>query len=254
MNQVKTSFMNMVECKGRGHLKKTRAGFISVAFLSFLGLIMTGFVGLSLLSMGIRNVTRVQSYCIRINLEGQKSQRRILDKILKLNDTVLFFHKTRKSLKASLIAATGAGLIHVIPTIKKKINAVKKIQQMLILRQKLLLSQSLRVKRKTFKKFKEKVKKFHVSYVQDKTFFKPALAIKRKKEGDSAYTYRPVPDFTGHQKSHFFWRINLFSPLHFWQGLLRILSLQSEGKHFPGYSCVASLQKRGNIWNHILYH
>ena len=229
---------------------KIQSGFVNILLLPFITLMMTGIMGLSFLSMGIKNITRFQSYCITTNLKGQKELRETLTKLLSLNNKVLFAHKTRKALEASLVTVTALGLVNLIPPLKQKLKFVQKTQKILIIKQKYLLTQSFLIKRKTFNNFKKQLKKFNIFNIKEETFYKKALAVKEKKEGDKAYTYKPVPDFINYQKSRFSWTIQPFFPLN--KSLLWLLPIKQEV--VSSYSCTASLQKKGEKWINTLYH
>ena len=230
--------------------EKTQTGFVTVLLLLFTVLMLTGILGLSSLSLGIKDITRSQSHCIRENLQGQKELGLLLEKILRLNGTVLFFHRTRQSLSASLTAATAVGSVHLIPLLKKKLDLVRQMQKLLILRQKHLLAKGFLLKRKTFEGIKKKLKELNMSDLREETFYKKALALEKKKEGDRAYTYKPIPDFINHQKSRFSWKIPLLLP---WAEDEKTF-LRFRKKSFIAWSCTASLKKEGEQWKSILYH
>ncbi len=229
---------------------KAQAGFISVLLLAWTTLMMTGIIGFSLLSIGIKNITTVQSHCIQINLKGQKELGLVLNKIINLNDKVLFLHKTRKALSTSLMMAKASGMVPLIPLLKKKLEVVKQMQKAVIMRQKYLLAKSSLIKRRTFKQMRKILEKLNVSHIHEESFYKKALAIKRQKKGDKAYTYKPIPDFINHQKSRFSWTIQLFSPLD------KNGKMPFQSKHKPSsrYSCTASLKQKGGTWTSVLYH
>ena len=133
----------------------------------------------------------------------------MLKKILNLNNHVEFLHKTRKTIEISIAAATATGLLHLIPTLKKKRDLIKQAQQTLILRQNYLLTQGFFIKRKTLRNLKNQLKKLKIFHIQEETFYKKALAVQKQKLGDKAYIYKPVPDLIKHQKSRFLWTISL---------------------------------------------
>ena len=244
-----TKFLFNQKKKIYSHRKKEK-GFISILFLPFLTLIMIGFIGLSSLSVGIKNITKTQSYCIKTTLKGQKELGVLLTKILNLNTKVLFFHNTRLNLEKSMLAATALGLVGLIPLLKKSLDLTKKAQTSLIIKQKYLLTQSDFIKKKLLKSFKNQLKKLSVSNVKEKTFYKKALAVKEEKIGDKAYTYRPVADFINHQKIQFSWQMNPFFPLdQHWK-----LFFQTKQKINSSYKCTASLKQKGEIWISTLYH
>ena len=226
------------------------SGFTSLLLLPFMALMMTGMMGFFSLSLGIKNITRAQTYCIQANLKGQKRLGLLLSKILNLNNKVLLLHNTRKAIEASITAAIFLGQAHLLPILKQKQELIKQAQKALILRQNYLLAQSALTKKKTFQHLKRQFKKLKISHVQDEAFYKKALAIQKKKEGDKAYTYEPVPDFINHQKSLFSWKMRPFSSLD--------KSLQwlwpATTKNFSSYTCTASLKKKGKQWISALYH
>lgn len=225
-----------------------RAGFVSLLLLPFTALMITASMGIFSLGLGIKKITRAQSHCIQINLSGQKELGLLLKKILNLNSQVEFFHKTRKTIETSMAIAAATGLVQLIPALKKKLNIIKQTQQALILRQNHLLAQGFFVKRKTFRNFKNQLKKLKIFYVQEKNFYKKALAVQKQKLGDKAYIYKPVPDLIKHQKSRFLWTMRPFSPNHI-QWLLPV------GSKIPSnYTCTASLSRKGDQWIRTLYH
>ena len=222
-------------------------GFISLFLLPLITLMMTGIIGLASLSVGIKQITQAQSVCIKNNMKGQKELGLLLKKILNLNKKVLKLHKTRQALQKQLALAVGTGQIQLIPFLKKALSFVRKGQALLILKQKYILEQSRFVKIKTFKKIKKEFKSLPTSKLQEKSFFKKALALEKKKAGDSAYTYKPVPNFTEQQKSQFTWKMNPFYPLDTnW--------LNFKKKKLFQYQCTASLTKKGKVWISHLYH
>lgn len=229
---------------------RQNAGFAGALFLPFMALMTTGMMGLFSLSMGVKNITKAQSYCIKSNLKGQKELGILLTKILKLNSKVQRLHKTRKAISASIVTATGLGQLHVASALKKKLEFVKQVQKILALRQKHLLAKSFYIKRKMPQDFKNHLKNMKTFRVRDKTFYKKALALKKQKIGDQAYVYKPVQDFTKHQKTSLEWKIQAFSPLN---DKLKWL-LPAKARTFSSHTCTASLQQKGETWISLLYH
>ena len=213
-------------------------------------LMMTGSLGLFYLSVGIKNITQAQSYCIKENLKGQQELGQILKKILDLNDTVLFFHKARITLEMSIMTLTALGLVKVIPYLKKKLDMVKKAQKVLLLKQKLLLGQSEMIKLQTFKRLSRQLRKINISKLKDVAFHKKALAIEKKKEGENAFTYKIMSNFKSHQKSQFVWSMRPFFPLFEKKGFFEMI----KGQEYFKYYCTASLKQKGEEWISILYH
>ena len=232
----------------RYHFKKQQ-GFASLLLLLFCSLIITGIAGISLLSMGIKNITRAQSLCIKINMEGQKQAGRLLEQILSLNSSVKLAHKTAQGLRLSIAAATASGWLPLIPPLKKKLNFVKQTQSALKARQDMLMAKSRFGLRQNVRKLKWQFKKINVARVSMENPFKKALAIKKQKLGEKAYIYKPQPDFINRQSRRFFWRFRPFAP--FEKSLLKIFNIS---KQLTKGSCVASLKKQGGRWVSALYH
>ena len=229
------------------------SGFMSVLLVSFSALILTGVMGISLLSVGIKNITKGQTICIQTGLKGQKRLAGLLEKILRLNDTVRATDNSRKAIEAGILSAFSSGMIHLIPALQKKLTFVKQTQSILMSKQKLLLGQSEPTRIETFKRLKSRLQKLpsHRRFkVWEKYAYPKALALKREKIGDRAYIYKPKSDFSTHQKSQFLWEMNPFYPLS--ENLKRILP----GKQIEPavYSCSVSLEKRGRQWIGRLYH
>ena len=235
-------------------LKKTESlnnsGFVSILLLFLTALMMTGMVGLFSLGVGIKNITRAQSQCIQANLQGQKELGLLLTQILKLNNTVLKLHRTRKTVEASLLTATGFGLAPLVSMLTKQLKFIMQGQKSVMARQKQLLAQSFLIKRKTFKNLNRKLKKWNIFHIQEQTFYKKALALQKQKEGNMAYTYKLVPDFTYHQKTRFTWKIKPFS--HLDKNFQWIWP--AEIKNPVSHTCTASLKQKGKQWISTLYH
>ena len=245
--QAKFKSSLLVQSKKRFYNSKNQKGFMSLLLLPLIALMATGIIGLASLSIGIKNITQAQSICIRNNIKGQKNLGNLLQKILNLNEKVLKLHKTRQALQTKLALAISTGQIKLIPTLKKSLSLIQKAQNLLIFKQKYILNQSQFVKEKSFTKFKKTVQQLPVSTMREKSFFKKALAIKKKKVGDKAYTYKPVSNFTEKQKIQFLWDMNPFYPLD-------ISWLEFKHKKNFQYQCATSLTRKGNIWISHLYH
>lgn len=228
---------------------KKQRGFATVLLLLFCALIITGIAGISLLSVGIKNITRAQSICIRVNMEGQKQLGLLLEKIMALNSSVRFAHKTAQGLKLSIATATASGLFPLIPPLKTKLDLVKQGQNMLKARQDMLLLQSRFVWGKGLTKLKWQFKKINVFRVFMEKPFKKALAVEKQKLGEKAYIYKPQPDFINRQKNRFFWRFRPFAP--FDKRLLKIFNITEQ---WIEGQCVASLKKEEGQWVSTLYH
>ena len=224
-------------------------GFVTVLFLAFLSLMMTGMMGLAALSLGIKNITKSQSHCIKINFQTQKKLGLLLKKLLALNKKVRQLHKARKGIEASIAGATvSVAFIPQIPKLKKMRDFVKQAQKLVVLRQNQLLAQSFLIKRKALIHLKKKLKRLKASHVREIRKNKGALAVKKEKIGDQAYIYKPAPDFINQQKIKWIWNLQaLFS-------LNQNLKWISFTKFISTHSCSASLKKKGTQWISALYH
>ena len=243
-------FFHQTKLKSFKLRESKNSGFVTVFLLPVIALMMTAIIGFSLLSVGIKNITKAQSHCIITNLKGQKRLGLILKKILKLNKTILFIHNKRKIIEASITTASLLGFVHSIPFLKSSLNIVKQAQNLLMVKQKYLLSKSLLIKRNTFRKFKNQLKSMPLFHVKDNTFLKKALALKKEKIGDKAYTYKPVPDFINHQKIQFSWKMKSFFPLH--KKIWQIAKIKPNA--LSNYTCTSSLEKKGTQWISTLYY
>ena len=223
------------------------SAFLTVSLLPFLILIITFLIGFTGLSLGIKNITRSQSYCIKQALQTQKALGEILTQLLTLNTTVSNMSKARKTADASIKTAIASVVLSPkAPALIKVRDSIKLLQKALILKQNHLLAQSFFIKKQALKQLKQKFKTLKTSQEKDLTFYKKALAVQKEKIGSDAYIYKPVEDFKNHQKIRFQWRLSLFHPLE------KSVSLFS--RYNTQYTCAGSLEKRGKKWLHILYH
>ena len=242
-NQTK---LNTASIKKR-HKKMGNSAFITALFLPFLSLMLIGLMGLTGLSLGIKNITRSQSYCIKQALQTQKKLGKILAQLVKLNKTVSYMSTARKTADASLATAIASVVfIPKTPQLIKARNKIKTLQKALILKQKYLLTQSSLIRKQALTQLKQKLKKLKVNQVQDLTFYKKALAVQKEKIGSDAYIYKPVEDFKNHQKLTFQWSLPIFHPLN--------NSWPFFKNSYATYSCTSSLKQRGKKWISTLYH
>lgn len=229
---------------------KANSGFISVLLLPLISLMITGMIGLTMFSVGIKNITKVQSYCIQISLKGQKELGQVLTKLLSLNSKVLSLHKARQAISASIAGAGAMGLLHLIPPLQKKKEMIKQMQSLLIIKQNHLLAQSRLIKMKTLKQIRKQLKELFATAIGEEPFYKKALAVQKQKIGDKAYTYKPMSDFVDYQKTRFRWKIQTFYPLNKNQQWMFFIP----SKSFSSHTCTASLKQKGEQWISILYH
>ena len=246
LNQTKFNFATVKWIK-RKNEKIGKSGFITIFILPFLSLIITVLIGFAGLSIGIKNITRSQSFCIQQTLQTQKNLGSLLTQLLKLNKTVSSMSKARKTADASIkIALASVVLIPETPQLKKIRDSIKLAQKALVLKQQDILVRSVLIKKRALKQFKYKLKQLKASQAQDLTFYNKALAVKKEKIGSDAYIYKPVEDFKNHQKITFQWKLFLFHPLE--------KDLPLFKNHKATYHCTSSLEQRGEKWFSQLYH
>ncbi len=224
--------------------RKSQKGFLMVMLLPLLALMMTGILGFSLLSLGIKNISSAQKFCILTGLAGQRELKAVLERLLALNKTVVSLHRKRQALQKAYEAAVSTGLLHAAAALRKKIMFLKIKQKALALKQRRLLKSGALAKKKTLQKLRQRLRGIKAKNIREDTFYKKALAVLRKRLGPHAETYRPMPDFPNRQKTVFSWDMGLFFPI------LRVEDFgQSEIQRPARYSCAATLEKgAGQIW------
>ncbi|MDE0091718.1 MAG: hypothetical protein OXN83_00340, partial [Oligoflexia bacterium] len=125
-NQTKLNFASIK----KKNKKIGDSAFITALFLPFLSLMLIGLMGLAGLSLGIKNITRSQSYCIKQALQTQKKLGKILAQLIKLNKTVSYMNTARKTADASLATAIASVvLIPKTPQLIKARNKIKTLQK-----------------------------------------------------------------------------------------------------------------------------
>ena len=225
-------------------------GFITIILLPLMMALMAGFSGLSLMSLGIKNLTRSQSLCITENIHGQKKLGELLTRLLKLNRTVTRLQNTKRALQVTLASAIALGQIQVISTLRKKISMIKKYQKHISLKQKYILMKSELIRKMTFKNLKIKLKAREIKNIQEKIIFKKALAVSKKSLDSHAHTYQPLPDFTKQQTIAFSWEINPF----FKQKLYELLPFYFKKSLYIKKRCAATLKNQRGQWTAQLTH
>lgn len=225
-------------------------GFITIILLPLMMALMAGFSGLSLMSLGIKNLTRSQSLCITENIHGQKKLGKLLTRLLQLNRTITHLHKTKRALQVTLAGAVALGQVQVISTLRKKISMIKKYQKYISLQQKHILMKSEITQKLTLKNLKNKLKGREIKNIQEETLFKKALAVSKKSLGSNTYTYQPLPDFTKQQTVTFSWEINPF----FQQKLYEYLPFYFKKPLYIKKQCAATLKKQKGQWIAQLTH
>ena len=236
--------------KRRGFIplfKKRRDGFILILLLPLMMALMAGFSGLTLISLGIKNLTRAQSLCITENLHGQQKTGKLLARLLKLNQTVIRLQHTKRALQAALTGAAALGQIQIIPALRKQLSLIKKYQLYISRQQKYLLMKSERIRKTAFQNLKTKLRAPEIKNIQEKKVFKQALAVSKKTLGPNAHTYRPLPDFEKQQTVVFSWEINPFLKK-------RLYAPHWRQRAYIKRQCAATLKKQGGRWKARLTH
>jgi len=255
----------------------SRAGFLTVGLLCFLSLMFITLAGFSLLSLGIKNSTQAQSYCLKSLSQTQKQLGRKLQQLLKLNQKVRLLDRSRKSLDASIaVAAASVVLIPKIPALQKAKKVVELGQKSLTRAQKGILIQSHLIKKQNLRELKSKLKTLNARGATEEGFYRKALAVQKEEIGAEAYIYKPMKEFETNQKIKMSWRLPAFSALE--KDLSWIFSISKlENKshagdflnfsgsglkpfHFFGLkrsgsnpffirqSCASSLEQKGEQW------
>ncbi|MCY4512063.1 MAG: hypothetical protein OXB86_00070 [Bdellovibrionales bacterium] len=231
-------------------MKQRQRGFIILILLPLIMTLVAGLSGLTLMSLGIKNLTRTQSICITENIHGQKQLGKLLSRLLKINKTVTRLHRTKQALQTALIGAIGLGQIQLISALKKQISFVKKYQKYISLQQKHILIKSELSRKRTFIKIMTKLKILKTKNIQEEKVFKKALAVSKKTLGPNAYTYQPLPDFSTQQMITFSWKINPFLQKNLKNWLPDHLQKMSYIKR----QCAATLKKQKGQWTAQLTH
>ncbi len=211
-------------------------GFVLVLLIPFFGLMMTGLLGLSIMSLGIKNITFSQKVCLLENLSTQKQLKILLHKLLFLNKKVLTLHKKRKILESSL----ALGLTKGVAALKMQIAIIKFQQKILSHQQNSLLKKSQTVKKHSLKNLKQSLNKPYIQSVTEISSFKKPLALSKRKLSKEATTYHPLPHFSHQQKTIFSWTMNPFFPLY--------------KSKFSKYQCIATLERSPTQWKERLFH
>ena len=221
-------------------------GFLMAMLLPLLSLMMTGIIGFSLLSLGIKNISGAQKICILTNLSMQKELKSLLKSLLRINKAVSSLHRKRQALQKAFESSLALGLLNLAAALRQQIILVQVRQASLLLKQRALLKSGEAAKARSLKKLRRLLKRLKGKRVREDTSYKKALAMFRKSLGPYAETYHPLPDFPQRQKTVFSWDMGLFYPLS--------VSLSEEfgepGLESAGrrYSCGATLEKTAGGW------
>ena len=231
-------------------IKKLRQGFILITLLPLIMTLMAGLSGLTVMSLGIKNLTHSQSLCITENIHGQKKLGELLTRLLKLNQTVTRLEHTKQALQTALIGAISLGQIQAVSALKKQISLVKKYQKYITQQQKHILMKSELIRKVSFKKVMIKLKTLETRNIQEKKVFKKALAVSKKTLGSNAYTYKPVPNFKNQQTVTFSWEINPFLN----ERIYELFPFQLQQKLYIKKQCATTLKKQQSQWTAQLTH
>ena len=230
-------------------MKSRKNGFI-VLLLPLITIAMTGFLGITLMGIGIKNKTLLQSLCFKNTLETQKQLKKKLVSLLKLNKKVISLRKKKKSIQATLVIVPMIGLAHTLPFWRALLKSVELGQKSIRLKQNLILADSYRIKLKMFRKFSNKIKKLQTKNVRSYTLFKKPLALSEKRLDSHSYLYFLRSQFSKHQSITLSWESNPFSHLNDW--LLNGLDLKINS--FSKNKCTATLTRRQGVWQaHLSY-
>ena len=221
-----------------------RRGFILITLLPLITALTAGFSGLSLMSLGIKNLTRSQSLCIRESLYGQRKQGVLLTRLLNLNRPVIQLSRAKQVLQKALMSAVGLGQIQMAALLKKQIFFLQKRQELFSLQQTHLLMESERNKKTAFKKLKNALRSSEIKNIQEESFFKTALAVSKKNLDPKANVYQPVPDFSKKQTVAYLWEIYPFFQLN--KDFMDFFQWKSAP--YIKSRCSATLKKQGGKW------
>ena len=216
-----------------------------VMLIPFLSLMIFCFSGLFLMGLGIKNFTTAQTACIKSNLKGQKKLGRLLEALLKLNPVSKSLQRKKTALKTAIAVAIAHGNIKAVSLLRKALKFLKYKQKLVLVRQKTLLLKSQKVKVKTLRDFRRSLSSLRIQNLREVTFFKKALAVEKKKIGDSAYIYTPAVDFEKEQSTVFSWRMDLLAQKKVTEPLSHFFF---KSRFFGKYSCAATLKRSQNIW------
>lgn len=230
---------------------KNSSGFMTVALMCFLSLMILFLSAFALLSVGIKNITKTQTHCITGLFQTQKELGQVLSQLLALNQRSVQLKRARQTTEASLAIATASVvLIPKIPILEGTRKTIIGLQKVLIVKQKFLLTKAFLIKQSRLGELKRKFKKFKASQIRESSFYKKALAVKKQQIGKDSYIYKPVDNFKNHQKITLAWKLFPFHPLiKDWDYIF-----PSNEKKNGNYSCSVTLNKEGNQWTSQLYH
>ena len=241
--------------KFQAHSLRSQSGFLVPGLLSLLSLMFLTLIGFSLISVGIKNSTQAQSYCLKELSRTQKQLGEKLQQLLMLNKKVRALDSSRKSIDAAIAAATASiFLIPKVPALEKAKKLVQLGQKVLIASQKGILIQSQLIKKKQITKLRSQLTNLKGKFVLESSFYKKALAVEKEKIGDKAYIYKPVQEFKKQQKIKVLWSLPAFYSLQ--QDLSWIMDRSpwglnlkpSTGAFFIKQSCAVTLERKGEQW------
>lgn len=232
---------------------KSNKGFI-VLLIPLLTLFTTGFLSLSLIGIGIKNSTALQSICLKKTLAIQKHLKEKLEALLDINQEVLSLHNKRRKVLSSIAVSTSLGLAPALPLLKTKLKLIELKQKKEYIKQKLILYKSKKIKQKIVSIFKKEVKskfkKIRISNIKSRSLSRKPLALDKKKLNAYSYLYFPQAEFSKHQAIDLSWQVNPFYPMSDW--ILRILKLKMNP--LTHQTCKSTLKRRHQLWQaHLTY-
>lgn len=209
--------------------------------LPFISLLVTFFIGISNMSIGIKNITRAKSACIKYNLLLQEDLSKILEKILKINKKIKNWNSIKKALQVALAAAIVSGRLDLVSSLQKKIKFVKLKLKLLSAKQKFFILKSETIKKTRFQNFKTFIKSESVFSTQLKQPLKKALALKKVLLDKNVFLYKIQEPFKENQKITFQWMMQPFVNFYKYEKPI-------------SYQCTSTLKRRFKKWSPRLYH
>ena len=219
---------------------KNQKGFSIIALLPFVGLLITSLLGISVMTLGIKNITESKKICIAENLKMQKELKKLLEDLLALNKKVISLYNKKRVLKQSLKTATLSGNLLAIAPLKLSIKTIDLAILKISMKQKMIIAKAQFVKSKKFNQFKKTMNKKHIKDISQRQFFNSALAVRKKYLDSKSVIYEPMPNFEHLQKTALSWKMQAFQGLY--------------SDKFFQYQCVATIERSHNKWRERLFH
>ena len=227
-----------------------KGGFISIVILPFILFFALGFFGFSLLGLGIKTITSIESLCIKTSFDMQRELKKYLNQILKLNKASRALHFKQQKLQTALKVSLATLRISLAIKLQKLIKAVQLKQKVLKARQKSLLLLSYKARLRHFLNFQLQLKKLpYVKEVGKKQLFPKALAVNKKQLSRYADIYELDSNFEKNQANFFYWKVE---PFFFLNNYVRFIL--NPRRLISKKACSATLkQYSNNFKTHLVY-